>query len=236
MRWRLSKLNWAYGIGELFIVVVGVMIALGFEQWNSDRLDRVEEVEIIERLIADLTIDLGSTRASFNATTEKAKLLERIYSILESSAGRPEDLSSVLADVAASSQYGWNQREARRTTIDEVLASGKFGLIRETSIRVAIADYYDWENTAVTRREERETGYSALTYRLVPRAGEFEPATDLSEAQIERFVSQLFDPSTRDAVVAETNFTRFVDDLTHSWQERCVELIGELEAYRDTIQ
>ena len=212
------------------------MIALGFEQWNSDRLDRVEEVEIIERLIADLTIDLGSTRASFNATTEKAKLLVRIYSILESSAGRPEDLSSVLADVAASSQYGWNQREARRTTIDEVLASGKFGLIRETSIRVAIADYYDWENTAVTRREERETGYSALTYRLVPRAGEFEPATDLSEAQIERFVSQLFDPSTRDAVVAETNFTRFVDDLTHSWQERCVELIGELEAYRDTIQ
>jgi hypothetical protein len=28
MRWRLLRLNWAYGLGELVIVVVGVMIAV----------------------------------------------------------------------------------------------------------------------------------------------------------------------------------------------------------------
>ena len=153
-----------------------------------------------------------------------------IYVVLVSS------FIGALADVAVSSGYGWNQRRARRTTFDEVLASGKSGLIRDATIRVAISDYYSWENSEVRRREERETGCAALTYRLVPRAGEFEPATDLSEAQTERFVNQLFDESTRDEVVAERNFTRFVNQQSHTWQERCVELIGELEAYRDSIE
>ena len=54
MRWRLLRLDWAYGIGELVIVVAGVMIALGFEQWNSCRLDHVEEIEIINGFLPDL--------------------------------------------------------------------------------------------------------------------------------------------------------------------------------------
>ena len=57
MRWRLHRLDWPYAVGELIIVVAGVLIALAVDQWNSDRLERVEEVEIIEQLISDLNID-----------------------------------------------------------------------------------------------------------------------------------------------------------------------------------
>ncbi len=54
MRWRLRKLDWPYAIGELIIVVAGVLIALAVDQWNSDRMARVEEGEIIEQLISSL--------------------------------------------------------------------------------------------------------------------------------------------------------------------------------------
>ena len=58
MRWRLSKLNWSYGLGELIIVIVGVLTALSVDQWNSDRLDRLEEGRIVEQLTSDLNTDL----------------------------------------------------------------------------------------------------------------------------------------------------------------------------------
>ena len=35
MKWRLLKLNWKYGIGELAIVTMGVLIALGVDEWRQ---------------------------------------------------------------------------------------------------------------------------------------------------------------------------------------------------------
>ncbi len=108
MRWRLLKLNWAYGVGELLIVVVGVMIALGFEQWNSDRLDRVEEVEIIERLIADLTSDLQDLENQASAINEKEASLLRVRSILATENARADDPAGFLRDVIDGANFGWN--------------------------------------------------------------------------------------------------------------------------------
>ncbi len=236
MRWRLLRLNWAYGIGELAIVVVGVMIALGFEQWNSDRLDRVEEVEIIERFIADLRVDLDSIAFGMDLISGKETALNRISSSLQSPEKRPNDLTLFLQDVAESAGYGWTQASPRRTTFDEVLASGRFGLIRDTATRVGIADYYDSSLNRDDRIEERETEYPNLSYRLVPRVTEFELATDLSDAQLDELVSIVISSPLPDQMVGEMNFTRFLAVQFTNWRESCLELIDELELYRGTIR
>ncbi len=43
MQWRFLRLGWGYAIGELIIVVAGVLIALATDAWNDDRLNRLEE-------------------------------------------------------------------------------------------------------------------------------------------------------------------------------------------------
>jgi hypothetical protein len=40
MFWRKFKLDWTYAIGELVIVTLGVLVALGIQQWNEDRLEK----------------------------------------------------------------------------------------------------------------------------------------------------------------------------------------------------
>jgi len=235
VRWRLLKLNWAYGIGELVIVVVGVMIALGFEQWNSDRLDRVEEVEIIERFIADLRVDLDNIAFGMDSISEKETALFRISSSLTLREKRPSDLTQFLQDVVESASYGWNQASPRRTTFDEVLASGRFGLLRDTATRVRIADYYVSNLTRDDRIEERETDYPNLSYRFVPRVTEFELATDLSDAQLEELINIVLSSPLPDHVVGEMNFTRFLSVQFRGWRESCLALIDELELYRSTI-
>lgn len=235
MRWRLLRLNWAYGVGELAIVVVGVMIALGFEQWNSDRLDRVEEAEIIDRFIADLRVDLEDLSSGLNIAATKEESLQRIYASLSSSVKRPTDEAGFLEDVAAAAVYGWDQAKARRTTFDEVLGSGKFGLIRDTSIRVQIADYYESDVSRSTRIDERETEYPGLSYGLVPRDGERAIATGLSGEQLGLLVDEVFASLRPSQVIAERNFGQFVAARFTAWQNGCLGLIDALEAYRDSL-
>ena len=58
MIWRKFKLEWSYAVGELLIVVIGVLIALAIDQWNGERLERLQEVDSVSRLIVDLETDL----------------------------------------------------------------------------------------------------------------------------------------------------------------------------------
>lgn len=236
MRWRLQRLNWAYAVGELIIVVAGVLIALTVDQWNSDRLERVEEVEIIDGFLSDLREDIEDISLGLEILPEKETRLLRISSSLETFDHRPNDISRFLKDIVGSTPYGWNQARARRTSLDEVLGSGKFGLIRDAALRVRISEYYDFELSVSNRINERETEYPSLAYRLVPRSTEGEVETNLSDAQKQRLVERIFDSPLRDHVVGEINFSRFVNERLIFWKALCLELIDELETYRNTLE
>ncbi len=236
MRWRLQRLNWAYAVGELIIVVAGVLIALAVDQWNSDRLERVEEVEIIDGFLSDLREDIEDISLGLEILPEKETRLLRISSSLETFDHRPNDISRFLEDIVGSTPYGWNQARARRTTLDEVLGSGKFGLIRDAALRVKISEYYDFDLNVSNRINERETEYPSLAYRLVPRSTEGEVETNLSDAQKQRLVERIFDSPLQDHVVGEINFSRFVMERLTFWKALCLELIDELEIYRNTLE
>jgi hypothetical protein len=38
-------MEWSYAIGELFVVTIGVLIALTIGEWNNERLERTEEFD-----------------------------------------------------------------------------------------------------------------------------------------------------------------------------------------------
>ena len=79
MLWRKFKLDWSYAIGELFIVTIGVLIALAIDQWNSDREDQIEEKQIIKRLIADLETDIEKSERALLILERKLGSLGRIH-------------------------------------------------------------------------------------------------------------------------------------------------------------
>ncbi len=236
MRWRFSKLSWSYGIGELVIVVSGVLIALAVDQWNSDRLARLEEVEIIDRFIVDLSRDLESIEFALERISTKRAELLRVKSYLDYPQERGDDHERFLSDVAGSARYGWNQARARRTTFDDVLASGRLSFIRETGVRVNISEYYSFDESMFGRIDERETNYPSLSYGLVPRVREWELAEGLDHEEMELLVAKILESSLPDAIVGEINFTQFLEERFVSWRSFCLTLTEELESYRQTIQ
>jgi hypothetical protein len=235
MRWRLLKLNWSYGLGELVIVIAGVLIALAIDQWNSDRLARLEEVSIIDRLIVDLRSDLERIAFARDIVSNKLASLRRVYSRLQRSDDHTNETEELLADIVAGSIFGWEQVRTNRVTFDEMLGSGKLSLIRDIDIRVRITQYYAGIENFDYRTEERETAYPNLTYSLVLRERDFEPATNLTDEELERVLDRISDSTFLDQVVAEMNFSQFLLEIYEVWESQCLSLIEATETYRRSI-
>ena len=43
-----------YAVGEIILVVVGILIALQINNWNENRKQRLHEIELVKLLITDL--------------------------------------------------------------------------------------------------------------------------------------------------------------------------------------
>ena len=47
-----------YALGEIFLVVIGILIALQINNWNVNRLNGIEEKEILQNIKQDLSLEL----------------------------------------------------------------------------------------------------------------------------------------------------------------------------------
>ncbi len=219
------------------MIVGSILLALGLQAWWDGVQERIEEREIIERLISDVQADIqGIVEEGLNILPRKEQSLSRVDSVLGESDARPRDPVLFLGDVIYGAQYGWNQYGTRRTTFDELLGSGAFSLIRDTELRESISSYYAAHLTAQNRIDERETEYPHLSYRLGPRYNDFELEPDLSEAHLERLVDGVFESSLREHVISEINLARFIRIRFEELRQAALALLSELETYRSSIE
>jgi len=60
-----------YAIGEIVLVVIGILIALSINNWNSERINRKQEKEYLSRLVVDLEKDLDNLQRTFTNFQQK---------------------------------------------------------------------------------------------------------------------------------------------------------------------
>jgi hypothetical protein len=242
MFWRRFQLNWRYAFGELAIVTIGVLIALAINQWNSDRLDRADEFEIVSRLISDIEADLHSYAFRFQQIDEKEESLLRVQSSLAGDG--PEDNIQFLTDIIVGANYGWNQGSAKRATFDDLLESGRLSVIANPDIRMLIVSYYEAYETEHVRIDERETAYPHLSYQIVPRGQTSAHAVGVSEKQLESglsddYLSERIEAaramSIQNHVIAEVNLARFIRSVTSDLNARAENLVDQLKKYQEEI-
>ena len=121
-----------YAIGEVILVVIGILIALSINSWNQKRLDRQEEKEILSNLKEDYKNAaeefkiLNSLRSSFISAAKEITLIN-----VEEIELYPEKYLDSL--------FGWTlyvptfNNEAGSLSV--LLNTGKINLITNTELR-----------------------------------------------------------------------------------------------------
>ena len=162
------KLRWF--AAEIAVVVVGVLIALALNAWWSARQDGARA----DAYLRQLASDLAETERVMAASDTLMRPTERAVKRLLQSYGEPEPpRDSVLhwIDVGLLTDH----RRPVLGTAEALVATGDLALVRDDSLRIAIAAYLDAARAGVTF-------YETSSERLTEDASDLIRSADLVEA------------------------------------------------------
>ena len=156
-----------YAIGEIVLVVIGILIALSINNWNQKENEQNKIKEYAVSLIQDLEADIKMTNEIHRQNTDIVLRVDSLNKYIHNR--KIEDFSNLSMLYFTLNKphrpYIWN-----RTTITELKNSGTLGLIKNDSLSKMISEY------------------DAFTYHLdddfINDRIQFEKATNLSGAVV----------------------------------------------------
>ena len=131
-----------YAIGEIVLVVIGILIALQINNWNETRKDRIQEKKFLMRLIDELETDIEQISTSIRANTNRMQRAEFLMKTVDN----PQLAIDSSSYFVRSIEYaGYTHFPViSDNTFEEIKSSGKLSLITNESIRGALQQYYSW--------------------------------------------------------------------------------------------
>ena len=129
-----------YGIGEIILVVIGILIALGINNWNQKQIEIKKESKYLNNLILDLE--------------EQSNILEEVLagekefyeSALYISEHYARNKEFILNDTLLSKLNILGMRitfNPIKTTFNELVSTGNIGLIRNEKLKRRIMKYFN---------------------------------------------------------------------------------------------
>lgn len=70
-----------YAIGEIVLVVIGILIALGINNWNEDKNMHKRELTLLSELSSNLEINITNLENDINTQTKSIKSFNYIFSL-----------------------------------------------------------------------------------------------------------------------------------------------------------
>jgi len=216
---------WLARIGaEFAIIVVGVIIALAFDEWRQVQNELLEERRYYERLARDLDGDISSWTTLLDYMRDKDAALERLERWLDDELAEADyPPGAIAADLAGAANYSGSIPPARLSTYQELLSTGKIALLRNEKFRVQLLDYYFQIENGLTRIDSRTSGYSDVAFRLVPRTMEQTEdqfaRRDLSEEELRSIVVKARSEDLKPLLIGERNRVLFLKAIVMRFLE-----------------
>jgi hypothetical protein len=135
-----------YAIGEIVLVVIGILIALQINNWNNRKETKLKEMEALSEIFQDLKgdkIQLTTLRSN------EANIVKSMEIVLTEFKARGSIHVDSLHTHLGKALVG--NRTRFITTAYNVLLSSGIGLVQDKDIRYSVANYYEKEIPSVER-------------------------------------------------------------------------------------
>ena len=102
------ELNLRRSVAEVLIIVLGILIALGVDSWNSNRIDRNVETEYLSRLAEDAARNAQLAADIIEALKRKRALLDQLAeTVMETQKLDRSDATGTILAIGAGTDLGW---------------------------------------------------------------------------------------------------------------------------------
>ncbi|WP_242158576.1 DUF6090 family protein [Aestuariivivens sediminis] len=154
-----------YAIGEIILVVIGILIALAINNWNENRKAAITEIKVLKEISENLGVDLLSLQNDIRLNEEGIKTVQDIEGILDSNGTLTDALTRSFGSITFNPTYTLN------TSGYKNLSNIGFQIIVEDSIRKAITYLYETQYSFLKEREE--TAEKVTYVYLTPQFQEY---------------------------------------------------------------
>ena len=157
-----------YALGEIILVVIGILIALQINNWNENRKDIILEKEYLTRLKSDLVFDQGLLKNyTIDRYESKVESLEKGKSYNQGNY-IIKDILQFLDDIGYGGVFGNVNWNLNTNTYDELISTGNLRTIKSDSLRNNIISYYENGNVYQISGKDYVSGYINFVNSLRP--------------------------------------------------------------------
>lgn len=173
MRYQLAAENRAakylrYAIGEIVLVVIGILIALQINNWNSNRIDRQKEREYLQNFLEEMKGDSIFLNVYWEHDyPEKVAGLELARNYVKYG----KEIDDSAAFIAAIGKGGKLSRAAifeESSTYKDIISTGNLKLIRNKDLQLHIINYYTAISTTIVYMDNLRSEYATFVNSLIP--------------------------------------------------------------------
>ncbi|WP_435624245.1 DUF6090 family protein [Flagellimonas sp.] len=152
-----------YAVGEIILVVIGILIALQINDYSEQKKERKKEQVLLSNLSKDVALDIQQIENNTMLSRERLKRLDSLIQLLKS----PENLDEDRF-VRQSYEFVFDQYFKSNSGIfDEAVSSGKMSFVQNESLRQDIFNYYRNAKETYTDGTTRQITDEFITPLLV---------------------------------------------------------------------
>lgn len=151
-----------YAIGEIVLLVIGILIALSINTWNNERNNRIEEYQILEGLKNEFEYNLQALHKDLNKNRNVIITVDSIIALIHTNtlSNEPDNLDKLLVTLGAMGSF-----DARTGFIDEIISSGKLNLITNQQLKIKLTR---WSGLLNDAKEDNKYVSDNYTHMLMP--------------------------------------------------------------------
>ena len=132
---KISK-YFLYAIGEIILVVIGILIALQINNQNDLRKTRIKEIHYLKNIKTDLKINILELDGYVKTRTQSIEAANTIIAHIEGEKIIDMEEFNALAVPI----YNWQKFHQNNNTFQELVSSGNLALISNDSIKNMLLD------------------------------------------------------------------------------------------------
>lgn len=185
-----------YAIGEIVLVVIGILIALSINSWNEQRKMNLQEQVLLKGLEIEFTINLNRLEKVIKLHQKSIESANEIMTYFN------QDISAIPEAKFDSLQYHMENTwtfNPRKGLLNSAIASGEINLISNVELKNQLASFEDMVNDI----EEEIQEIRLLGAKLTSIINEYINMGKQNEIGYEAFVNEGF----------QSDYNRFFKDI-----------------------
>ena len=143
-----------YAIGEILLVVIGILIALSINNWNQEQKQEAQEINFLKSLQTDLSNDLEYFNKEIERTSSAAKDQKNFISKIYEKQETIENVRALFTLLDLDTKH----LTIQNPTYLELISSGNLNIFRNEKLKLSLINYY---------RISEELGKRINEYNLV---------------------------------------------------------------------